>query len=482
MPTGRSSLKSNDNSLRFFGPSRLTHWTLSAVLLFTFSLIIRDVRYSWDHDSGYYLMMSGHIKDGLKPWLDFHFMYTPLVPTLNAGLLALGIPRDWAVYAMPILWILCGAASTFWIAKKRELGTSVGLLLVTFYFLFVMDSFASHMTLEHGVVLFSLLALIFSDKGNFLLSGFFCSLAFLSKQVGALAALPSILLLFSRNDSVPIGNWIRWGLAFLAPIVPFLDWVNYDLEQIYQAGYARYHIYKTTAPGSAFSLMRAEWLRSPIIFILLLSATALGIINALTTHGWKKKLTFLSLICTLMAFLSFRLFRNYYHYTLNCWPFLVLLLADKRRTKIVIGIAIAIIVAYIAEPSKWSTRRIIGRWQQPGIVEALFQPAATRLRAHTEPGSEIILLGEESILAFLSETKTQERFSGWRDFSILDLDHKGQVTVLVDSDRMLTQQFQDEMNQKREQIKNWGYTLAETIVPIAGLFYPWKVEIWKKWP
>lgn len=460
---------------------------LATCLLAGLGLNVADVYYNWDHDSGYFLQKSDWVAQGLRPYVDFDDFYTPLLYVINAIPMLLGIPPVVCAILIPVLWIVATCAVTYFLCRAWEVSRCLSLFLATLCSFFLLDNQGHHVTLEFGVVVFSSLSLLLMKRAERLshvfMAGAAAGLACLAKQIGMVSILPlaALALQESKRISARDGKGRYWGalLAGLAaPVFLTILWLGFDVSSIWHNGVMLFLKYAKDSESIPYSVIDRETWRSPITAVLLGSALALGLFRialAAKDAGARKSALFVSaLLIALVLYFVSRLKRDYLHYTINCWPFIALLIAlpagnlTLRKAWLVPSLFLAA-TAWNYERS-WDSLKWIGyfsRWNTP-FLTSLYFPVAKRIQELVPKRTPILILGEEPVIEYLAEMKPQDRDMDWlkRYDEFPDM---GYLTVLIDHG-------QRGIAEKRAELQRAGYVLHAH----PGRHPQQKVEIWKK--
>ena len=189
------------------------------------SLSVVDVfRGFWDHDEGFFLVQSLAMTKGYKPLFDYPCLYPPLFIMLNAIPIFLGIDHWLLTWGLPVFWIVLNGGLTALCWKKYAPNGSdfTAWLVAGLFPLFCIDFGGTHLTLEHGITFFALLALLNYDikkNSSLFWVGACVGSAFLCKQMGLLLILPFVTQLRTPKQVF----FLCAGFFFTAFL--FLAWI-----------------------------------------------------------------------------------------------------------------------------------------------------------------------------------------------------------------------------------------------------------------
>lgn len=403
------------------------------------ALAIADVVFGpWDRDSGFYLLQATYTVAGLKPYLDYHLIYPPLMNLLGAPLVALPVSRLFSAVAIPAIWIVANGAATALLAWSVTRNRVQATLMTGLFFAYCIENRGNHLTLEHGVMFFAMLALALVldarplSPGRLALVGLAASAACLCKQNGAILLLPIAAVLATRREMrapKPLAAFVA-GFALLPLAV--LAWLHFEIKAIYQnlwldaLGYA-----EATLPDHGW---HNEISRAPGTVVLFLAA-ALAAVTVAIRHRRLLPLCSATLVGAILEFLP-RVIRNYPHYNLNIWPFLALLLllalahlATREATLMTAGLRAVVLV--------YSLTLALRHFQTTTPPLVRLNAAATTLRSVTPPQAVVRQYGAEPILEFLAGRR-QERidlpssvWTRWDGGGIYRMPPPSNATVVV---------------------------------------------------
>jgi len=330
----------------------------------------------WDHDGGAYLLRGAYVAEGLRPYINYPSIYLPLVDLLTAAVAWLPFRLAIAIL-LPIAWIFAICAATVVLGHIITHDLESSLFLGGFYALFATANGGNHLTLEHGVALFGVLAFAAAFGGRLPLAAFFAACATLSKQNGVLVFLPLIPLV-TRRDA---------GRMIAAAAIPFLlvaIWIR-DLPALFHSCVSELITYSRQPALSP--PLSTEFVRSPETVILF----AIVIVAVFVARS--RAVAWTALICAILELMP-RLVRNYPHYTINIWPFIALILSLAMPRMRVLFNTFALIALVL----------VLGRsqWQTPSRLLTVFKAAADRVAEVTPPNEPVRQYGAEPIIEFLA--------------------------------------------------------------------------------
>ena len=335
----------------------------------------------WDHDGGAYLLRGAYAADGLRPYLDYPSIYPPLVDGLTAVAVHLPLGRLAIAILLPIAWILANCIATAVLVHVITKDWIASLILGGVYALFAIANGGNHLTLEHAMAFFGLLAFASASAGRLGLAAFFAACATLSKQNGILVFVP-ILAYSTRRD------FARMIAAAAVPVAAVVAWIR-DVPAMAKACLSDLITY--SRQPAITPQLSTELMRSPETLILFL-IVAMAVVLARS-----RIVVWLALACAVLEFLP-RLVRNYPHYTINLWPFLVLILAIAMPRMRRIAIPAIAVLAFV----------LVGyrtRWRSPSPLLATFEPTAQFVARITPPDGRVRQYGAEPIIEFLANRK-----------------------------------------------------------------------------
>jgi hypothetical protein len=429
----------------------------------------------WDHDSGYYFLESMFIARGFRPFIDYRTIYPPLFNLLNAIPVSAGLDRFFLSWFMPLFWSAAiGLLSMiYWMRSLPNLARGTVWLIAAAFPLFCMDFSGNHNTLELGIVLFGILALIaFSDRNPrrilpYLIAGFFVGCAVLVKQVGLLLIVPFALQVRRFKSALAL----LCGLA--VPLVVFLWWLGFDLASI-RASSRMLSTYLGSNPSRHNPIFLPLRLLSVLFFDL--RRTAAGVVCLATTLGLaalasrhllrperrREALWMAAWAVVGVGFFAARGINNYAHYTINCWPAIVAILVAVKRTMapskfatVFLRCAYASVVLFVVVlpiPKSLDVSPFFLRWSSTSQLVTFLKPAAQDLRNLIPPGSTVTQLGtEESLLFFLADRVPKNK--NWAGY---DIQHSiaGDHIVFVDYG-------QETASERVSQIMDAGYVFRQ---------------------
>jgi hypothetical protein len=452
----RNGLMDGERGVRGESP-----WYRTTILLLAFAagllvvIALIDILCGpWDHDGGFFLLRSSYVAAGLRPYLDYVSIYPPLMDLLDAIPMLLPIDRVALAVAIPLGWQLLNAAVTFLLGWRLTRDLPVALMLAVLFLIYSIDNGGNHLTLEHGVVLFSLLTLLCATGPRLTVAhaaaaGACACCALLCKQNGVVIALPLLALLWQRRRDLPPRKALPAALAGAAAVLAMLaSWLDWRLGVIYANTVGKLTKYAASGPRPRGVLL-GELVRSPWTAMLILLALAAGAALLLQRHAPRQhKLLIGSLLLFAIAEFLPRLARNYPHYNLNLWPALAALLAlaltagpPPRARSFLFNLLLGIAALGVA--ISLSSRHLSGKSR----LLSDFAPAARALAIVTPPGTPVRQYGTEPVLEFLAARRQEQislpdtTFARWDGSGIYDgVPARGIPVVIIDHGRMWEEQ------------------------------------------
>jgi hypothetical protein len=384
------------------------------------------VRGIWDHDAGFFLQQAALVAAGHRPYLDFAPFYPPLMAVLNAVPVWLGLDRYALVVGIPVAWTAAVGLATVACARRLAPGVPplLAWLLGAGYALFAVEFGGNHVTLEHAVVLWGLVAVAWfgpperARAGNFAAAGLACGLAVLSKQVALVLVLPFLL-----QVRRPVQG-LAFAVGVLAPVVALVAWLGFDLRPLVGsatqlAGYAAHD-----ASGGWWSFLRhfkAHVLALPVSVPAEFRRATLGVVAGVATglagtwvlgrlredRARRQAVWVATWLVAGGILLGTRLVKDFPHYTLNCWvPLVVTWLAfvdryGTQRTMRAWAVTLLAGVALVALHAPWNPGYMT-RFSHAGTLDTFLVPVATRVD-RLIPRDAAVVDGQcENVLLFLA--------------------------------------------------------------------------------
>lgn len=388
-------------------PAILRGLLLSVVLILLAVNVLDVIRGPWDHDGGYYLTRAAIVAAGYQPYLDYASIYPPLMELLHAIPVALGIDRYALAIALPLLWIVASSVMSAVLARRLGCGPNGSFAAAIGFLIMSIENGGNHVTLEHGVVFFSLLAMsILARPGAIGRAALFScgaalAAAILTKQNGIVTALPIGVMLFERRRELSRASYASFLSGVAAPFVLLLAWLDFEVVRIANNVVELLMAY---ASGGSHPMRSFYWeyFRSAPTALFLVLVPAAGVVAIASRRH--RLLAIVALAGAVVQFLP-RIVRDYSHYTINMWPFalLVLVLAAHSsadgmgrltRASIATGLAVSLLVMGLSQS--------VERWSKPGMLPSTFLPAAESLRRLSAPETRVRQYGSESIIEFLA--------------------------------------------------------------------------------
>lgn len=346
----------------------------------------------WDHDSGMFFLHAAYIADGLRPYLDYSSIYPPLMELLTAMPVAIFSDRLTLVFAVSAFWIVANAIASALLAFVLSGDRATAALLGATFPLFAMMSWVKLLTLEYGVVLFATLALAAAARRFFFLAGVFVTCSALVKQPGLVVIAPVLALAWPARR-----EFVRFVAGGAAVVLPLLAWLSFDVAAILRNVVRDLGTYAAVTRVAGW---RYEFLRSPDTVWLCVASAMLA--AALLVVGHRRAAVAAGAVGAIIEFLP-RIIRNYPHYNLNTWPFLLLIVAlaaERWGRRVVAPLLLFVLLISISTANH--------RVRTPSELLTTFAPAARVVEAITPAGAPVRDYGAEPIIEFLAHRK-QER-------------------------------------------------------------------------
>ena len=170
-------------------------WPYLIFLLFAagyFSLFLADGFNATDE--GYLQSLGQRVVDGEVPYVDFHFLRTPLSIYLQAGLIAM-LGDSYTILAARVFWALQMVLLTLLVSTLyRKMVTRSELVLLLIASLVVSSLLIMHPWYSYDAAFFAIIAAVLWVKRQYFLAGMAMFLAAMCKQT-YLALLPGFLVL-----------------------------------------------------------------------------------------------------------------------------------------------------------------------------------------------------------------------------------------------------------------------------------------------
>jgi 4-amino-4-deoxy-L-arabinose transferase-like glycosyltransferase len=294
--------------------------TLFMLGLYIHSLIYAEV----NPDAGYYLGLAQQIVDGTYLYKDVANAYTPLsMYYFSVFILLFGSNYTIILFSIFII-LFTSAIFIFLITKNITRSNKVSSTFAIAYLLACYYYESSYILLEPFVNLFGLISIFFLLKNDekernyyYLFAGLFASLAFFSKQYGAVYILfcPLYILLQPKNIILKIKSILLTGLGCLIPLIILLVW--YALVEISPLEFISSLIHTTYAEKSF-----AVYSHALIDFIYVNGLVFVFIPILLLTNSFdsKTKLNVILFTFLLAVFTLVYMVKNYPHYSMLLLP------------------------------------------------------------------------------------------------------------------------------------------------------------------
>lgn len=393
--------------------------SLFLFFILSFISLIDIYQGTWNHDSSYFLKRMYLLALGYKLYDPVPYMYTSLPIHIGSWLYAKGLSNITLTFAIPFLVKMLNAVLTvvtcYFFIKRLPLALIFGAM----YLIFNFENQGAHFTLEHSVVFFLLLVnlvLISMQRSGWLfgLLGFLVGLGGISKQIGFIGILPVLAIIFDEGvDRRKRCLWLIIGC--LLAVVLFLcleDW-NFLAIKAQLFDYFRVNLKIHNEYSAKFLIY--EPIRAP--FSTFLFFIALASVAMLLQLEKNKKYQVVALLLTLGVLLGTRYIRDFPHYSLNLWPYLLLaqlivLRRDRRLVKwATFFFALASLIFLARELRKFNY--FSSDWQRPSVLLDLLIPAGQRVHQISQPNESVLQIGAEEIIEVVAERLPQDMRLLW---------------------------------------------------------------------
>jgi len=372
----------------------------------------------WDHDGGYYLLHGSYIARGIQPYLDYRTMYPPLVDIITALAVRTQASRLFLAIGIPFGWILGTSIASGVLAWTITRSHAIATLIGALFPLFAIDNGGNHLTLEYGVTFFTLVALAAIagetplTARRLALCGLFVAAAVLSKQNGAVALLPVAAILWTRRMEVSrkmTGAFLA-GLAL--PPLAILAWLRFKIVAIYSSVVTMLFDYAAKSP-----IEHGGWKYEfvyPVSAFLEVIVIVCGLAVLVYVPRWRL-LGGAGLAAAVIDALP-RFARDYRHYNLNLWAFMVLVLAlaaaqpnENRRAAVV-----AVLLIYATATNLHELREVSST---DSLLFRVFVPVGHIVESVTPPDGVVRQYGGEPIIEFLA-SRVEDRMDKLRKTAV----------------------------------------------------------------
>ncbi|MBL7544817.1 MAG: hypothetical protein JNL11_13450 [Bdellovibrionaceae bacterium] len=376
----------------------------------------------------------------------------------------MGVPHDIAIIWIPLFWIYSNGFLTFITSFRINKNVQISLFLMILFTFISIENGGNHVTLEHGIIFFSLLSYnIYLSKEsikNKYLFFFLYGLSVLSiamvKQVGILLLPYFLFIVLDRNfflnkkESLKKISCFVFG-AFTALYITFHSF-KANVNQIYSQLFHRIANYLADSPSNQTFLL-SELLRSPYTVSLFASTLILAYFF-ISSQNLKliKKMEILMLIGLVFGYAFARTIRNYPHYTLNSWfPILILFalffqFEGTKNRKFLFTLFFLLTVGSVGTlVTRWNTSYKFSE------INSFFLPSAKFIRESTTPDQPILQLGEEPVIEFLSYRRPQRMDIEWA-WKYSKFSDDGNPTVVINNYNRI-----EEVREKELVLSTSGY-------------------------
>ena len=412
----------------------------------------------WDHDGGFYLQRGYYIASGLKPYLDYGEIYPPLGDIITGTILRSGMSHIVAAIAIPIMWVIATMIATGVLVFSATRDRSMATLLAALAAIYSYENGGNHVTLEHGVAFFSCLAFVpIVSQSRLTVGGaaravLFATAAILCKQTGLVTLFVALVAFVERRSEITRRHIVAAvGGALILPLA-IAAWLRFDFAAIYANVVAQLGNYAAQNVDRSPTVMSDEYFRAPATAVLLLASIAIGSFLALRV----KSIRLVSIAATIGVVAEFwpRLMRNYFHYNLNIWPFIVLVLAlllARRQALVAVGSRAALVLFTVLAMS-----RLIFPYRWAGVSPLLstFYPAGELVHAVTPPDGVVRQYGSEAIIEFLGWRREELIERSWHRNYEYPTAPRTNTTIVIIESRV------DDLPQRLETLRQQGFLVV----------------------
>lgn len=401
------------------------------ILLILFFLTYIDSFYGvWNHDSGYYLKRMWVLNKGVSLYSDISFMYPSLLIHMGAIFFKLQVHPLLISVLIPLSLKVANLLLTGSIAFINTRSVFFSFLVSGLYLIFNIENQGTHMTLEHGVVLFSLLFFCFIPFSKedwkfkdsyFLLFGVLIGLAAISKQIGITYMLPAVILALQVNFKTIFKRITFLFLGIVLAVIFFLYLENFQFLSIKSQLVDFFKSNMQIHNKYDWRFIMNEFSRS-ILSVIITFIAVIGLIisssrkeNRTNINYFYFSLLFVFLILTLTRFV-----RNFPHYSLNCWPIILVgwmslyKICLARQAKYIIHMLLLVPFGFLSQ-EVMNRQTLKSRWQTESVLLDLMWPAADYLKSELKINDKFLQVGEEEILEVLSNREPISYKMIWDD-------------------------------------------------------------------
>jgi len=361
---------------------------------------------NWDHDGGFYLLRGWYVSTGLRPYLDFGTIYPPLGDIITAVFLKAGFSHVVLAIALPMLWVFATMLATALLVHRATRDRALAVLVAALVPAFSVNNGGNHLTLEHCVSVFSLLAFLPLVRDSRLTPAgaaraiLFSVAAILSKQTGLVTLVVVLAGLVDRRHELTRKHILAMIAAALALPFGIIAWLGFDLVEIHANVVSRLARYTASSDPANWGVIRHEFVRSPATAWLFVATIVLALILAVRVRGIR--LMALAAAAGVVVQFAPRIIRDYPHYNLNTWPLIVLVLAlTLARTQPLVALASRAALLLFAVVV---SAALIFTYPWAGVSPLLhtYYPAATIVSSITPDNATVRQYGTEPIIEFLA--------------------------------------------------------------------------------
>lgn len=392
-------------------------WTLICILVGLAFFTLFDMIYGvWDHDGGYYLLRSKLMSQGYFPFADFQFVYFPLFIFLNSFFFKLPISELKLAFLIPFIWTLMNAFMTYKIAILKTKSVVFGVLISTLFFIFSIENGNNHLTLEQGIVFFTLMIFYFEEIKKAKAIPMMVGVVILNKQIGFISLIYSLYASYKMHKNIKslLASYVSWGILSL---VLLLAMSKFDIQSLKFHLFDEFNLNVSAVEPFSLKFILNEFHRSLFSFLFLICNCI--IFFFLFIKQKEQRISLFLVFSSFLLYLFVRGVRDYPHYSLNIWPYSLILFIywfnftkdlkiSKYNKLIFIGLAAAFcyqnVIEYVNHKSKWS---------YGSSVLEFFVPISDELNKLTKTGDKVLVLGQENIIEYLADRMPQDLKLPW---------------------------------------------------------------------
>lgn len=390
---------------------------LALFCILTAFFVLYDMVYGvWDHDGGYYLLKSKLISQGYFPFADFQFVYFPLFIFISSLFFKLPVSDLVLVFLIPFTWTISNAALTYKIAILKTESVSFGLVSTIIFFVFCIENGNNHLTLEQGIVFFTLIIFYLEEMKKPNAIPAIAGAVILNKQIGIVSLLYALFVSYSANRKIMRGmrSYCIWGIVSL---VLLFGMAKFDFQAIKFHLFDEFYLNVNAVEPFSLKFILNEFRRSLFSFLFLICNVLIFCFLFFNLPG--SRLNLALVFCSILLYVSVRGVRDYPHYSLNSWPFSLLLLIYffnyARNLKMLKYHKMAVLVLIGSFFYQNGKEFLNGRskWSYGSSVLEFFVPLAEEIKKRSLSNEKILALGQDNIIEYLADRMPQDFKLPW---------------------------------------------------------------------